>query len=138
MKPSELIKQTSPAKLSEARREITGKGYRQEHSTRDKKRLLKQIEEIELIIARLGYQVKTTKMKTEMFKKGDSFRIFISGENRVVTRDAEGNWIADDGRTLGAYDGAGDPMNPIPVLYDGIKVYLVTDKIMDRILKSIG
>lgn len=61
MKPSKLIKKTSPAALSEVRREITGKAFRQEHSTRDKKRLLKQIEEIEKIITRLGYQIKINK-----------------------------------------------------------------------------
>jgi hypothetical protein len=58
MKPSTLIKQTSPAALSEVRREITKKAFRQEHSTRDKKRLLATIEEIELIFKKLGYKLE--------------------------------------------------------------------------------
>lgn len=58
MKPSELIHQTSPARLSEVRRELTGKAFRQEHSTRDKKKLLATIEEIEQLIKALGYEIE--------------------------------------------------------------------------------
>lgn len=58
MKLSSIIHQTSPARLSEVRREITGKAFRQEHSTRDKKKLLKQIEEIEQIVKALGYKIE--------------------------------------------------------------------------------
>lgn len=70
------------------------------------------------------------------FKVNDSFPLSISGRVRVVTRNERGDWIADDGRVLGAYDGAGDPMNPVPVLYDGSKIYLVTDKVMELILRN--
>lgn len=56
-----VIHQTSPAELSRIRRELTGKAYRQEHSTRDKEKLLKQIEHIEAIIKELGYKIEVRK-----------------------------------------------------------------------------
>lgn len=51
MKPSKLATDIAPAQLAKAR------GKRQEHSTRDKPKFIKQLKDIESAFRKLGYEI---------------------------------------------------------------------------------